>query len=436
MANEIMRAFDLAASRPWVIQPEALEELLAIANRTAGDPEALEAKLGRPLDNARSVQVRDGVAVIPITGPIFRYANMFTRISGATSTSELARDFTTALENPGVRAILFNIDSPGGEASGINELAAMIWAGREKKPVSAYTGSKAASAGYWLAAACGSITMDATAMVGSIGVVMSYSDTRKRDEKSDVRSVDIVSSVSPHKRSDPNTDEGRASVQKIVDDLAAVFVEQVATYRGTDAAKVVADFGQGGMLVGREAVAAGMADALGSLESCISNLVLKVQRGSFMKGPITVANNEQFRQALAAGHTAEEITIAAVQPAVDVKAVQDAATASAVTAERGRIAALQALSTPGYEAVVQASITGGHTEEQCALALMKEQKARGGLSVGALTREAQGVTQAPVSAAVPVAAAVAKTGWDKAVAKQNARNSTTMADYRRKQQMG
>lgn len=47
--------------------------LMAIADRQ-GDPEALEARLGRPLDNTRAVTMRDGIAVIPVTGPIMRYA--------------------------------------------------------------------------------------------------------------------------------------------------------------------------------------------------------------------------------------------------------------------------------------------------------------------------------------------------------------------------
>ena len=126
--------------------------LLAVADRQ-GDPEALEARLGRPLDNTRAVSIRDGVAVIPITGPIMRYANLFTRISGATSTQELATDLQTALDSPQVRAIVLNIDSPGGEASGINELADMIHASRGKKPIKAYVGGTGASAAYWIASA-------------------------------------------------------------------------------------------------------------------------------------------------------------------------------------------------------------------------------------------------------------------------------------------
>lgn len=264
-------AFSLAASRPWLIQSEWLETILSIA-QNRGDIEALQTKLGRPLDNTRTVRMVDGVAVIPVTGPIFRYANLFTEISGATSTQVLATDIRTALDNPYVSGLVIDMNTPGGEATGINELANVIYNARRQKPVVAYAGGLMASAGYWLGAAASEVVADATAIVGSIGVVMSYLDTTKRDEKSDVRRVEIVSSASPDKRVDPNSPEGRAKVQGMVDALAEVFVGSVAKFRKTTADKVKADFGRGGVLVGAAAKAAGMVDRISSLETVIAEL--------------------------------------------------------------------------------------------------------------------------------------------------------------------
>ncbi len=266
-------AYNIAASRPWLIQAESLETILAIANGM-GDPEALQTKLGRRLDNTRTVQMIDGVAVIPVTGPIFRYANIFTEISGATSTQVLATDIRTALDNPYVSGIVLDINSPGGEATGINELANLIHRARAQKPIVAYAGGTMASAAYWLGAAAGrgDVVADATSIVGSIGVVMSYLDTTERDKKSDVRRVEIVSSTSPDKRIDPNTDAGRAKVQAMVDALAEVFINSVAKFRGTTAEKVKSDFGRGGVLVGAQAKAAGMVDRISSLEAVIAEL--------------------------------------------------------------------------------------------------------------------------------------------------------------------
>jgi len=219
-------AFDLVASQPWAIMPETLETIASIARREGEGVEAVEARLGRPLQNARTVSVRDGVAVVPVNGPIFRYANLFTQISGATSLEVLATDFTAALDDPNVKAVVLAMDSPGGQANGIAEFAQMVRAA--KKPVVAYVDGSAASAAYWIAAAADRVVMSKTGMVGSVGAVVGIST--KKDEGT----VEIVSSQSPNKRPDVTTDQGRAQIQTLIDSLAQVFVEDVAAYRNTD----------------------------------------------------------------------------------------------------------------------------------------------------------------------------------------------------------
>ena len=133
-----MDALSYICATAWAIQPEWLQLMAQIAGRENESIEALEARLGKKLENTRTVTVRDSVAVVPVTGPLFRYANMFTRISGATSVATLAADIQEAVDNPNISSILLNIDSPGGEANGINELAEMIHAAATKKPVTAY----------------------------------------------------------------------------------------------------------------------------------------------------------------------------------------------------------------------------------------------------------------------------------------------------------
>lgn len=404
-------AFHLAASRPWLIQRESLETILAIAQRY-GDPEALQARQGRPLDNTRTVTMRDGVAVIPITGPIFRHANLFSEISGATSTDVLARDIQTALDNPYVRAIVLDIDSPGGEATGINELAGLIHAGRKLKPIKAYGGGTVASAAYWLGAAADELIIDSTALLGSIGVVMSYLDTSVRDAKADVQRIEIVSSQSPDKRVDPATDEGRAKVQSTVDALEEVFVASVARHRGVSVDKVLADFGRGGVLVGAAAVKAGMANRIGSLEAVIAELAGSAstpKRTTTMndanKGQVTVSTTADLRNALAAGHTADQITITSNDAAVAQARTageadgRKAATDGAVAAERTRIADIQSLARPGFAAELKTAIDTGASPEAFALTLLRAATDRG-ITLDAIAKDA------------PPAAAHAKPGDD------------------------
>ncbi|MGL4504179.1 MAG: S49 family peptidase [Aeromonas sobria] len=220
--------------------------------------------------NKAGIEMRNGVAIIHVSGVISRYAGMFENICGGCSTQTLATRIQSALDDTSCHGIALVIDTPGGEANGIHELSEMIYASRSKKPINAYISGTGASAGYWIAAACGKVVMDATAMVGSIGTVQSFRFRKEKDES--VETLELVSSQSPDKRLDPRTDAGRAKYQASLDQLSDVFIDCVAKYRGVKREKVLSDFGQGWCLLGAEAVKAGMADKLGSFESMIQEM--------------------------------------------------------------------------------------------------------------------------------------------------------------------
>ena len=252
----------------WAMQPEVLRDIAA----RKGDLEAVATKQGAPLPRTQSVEVRDGVAVVAISGPLFRYANLFTQYFGGSSIAELAKDFQTALGNSKVKAILLDIDSPGGQVAGVAEFAKQIRAARKIKPILAYTGGSAASGAYWIASAASRIYASETAILGSIGVVSTYIDRSKADEAAGIRRIEVVSSQSPDKRLVPTDDRGLAAEQAMVDDLAQVFINSIAENRGVTPERVISDFGGGGVLVGQKAVAAGLADGLGDFESVLASL--------------------------------------------------------------------------------------------------------------------------------------------------------------------
>ena len=261
---------------PWAITEAGLELVIGIASRgahfTAAVEKALEARAGQPLRNARAVEMRDGVAVIPVAGPLMRHASMLTEISGATSYGALRKDLQVAVDDPSVTAILLNVDSPGGEVNGCAEIADAIYAARGIKPIVAYVGGTGASAAYWLASAAGEVVCSDTAILGSIGVRTALIDDAKKQDATGERKIEIVSSQSPYKRTDPASEDDRARVQATIDQLAEVFVGAVARNRGATAATVLSSYGQGGVMVGAHAVAAGLADRIGSFESTLAGM--------------------------------------------------------------------------------------------------------------------------------------------------------------------
>lgn len=284
-----MRAYAHATQTPWLIESTHLRQLLLIAARLEGDtdlaaelraaraatPAAVALRQGRPLDGANMTTVRDGVALIPVTGPIFRYADFFTAISGATALESLTSDFGAALADPGVTAILFWLDSPGGEATGIADFGEQIYAARGAKPIEAYV-ECACSAAYWIASATSRITAEPNALLGSVGTVMAVADP-SHPSRTPPRDIEIVSSQSPNKRPDVQTEAGRGRYQQIVDQMTETFISTVARNRSLTEEQVIADFEQGGVLVGPYAVAAGMADRLGTFEQTVGELSQQAQ---------------------------------------------------------------------------------------------------------------------------------------------------------------
>jgi ClpP class serine protease len=248
-------------AQTWAITEAGLEQVQDAADQV-GAVQAIMAKMGdRPRDTELT-QIRDGVAVIEVIGPIFHYENILTWIFGLPSAEGVMQELQAALENPQVKSIILQIDSPGGQVGGINELSDFIRMQKDK-PIYAYVGGMAASAGYWIASAADQIVTANTAELGSIGVVFSM---RRRSDNS----LEIVSTASPKKRPDPETDEGRRQIQDRADAIAEVFIEAVQQNRILTREQVVSL--QGDVAIASRAIEMGLADRIGTLEGLIAEM--------------------------------------------------------------------------------------------------------------------------------------------------------------------
>ncbi len=316
-----MKIIDWIFDNCFAMTVEAVDNMISIVNREITTEQASLFKDGTPQSNSGIAQIRDGVAIIDISGPIIPKATMFSRICGATSIDVLTKEFGAAVDNPAVKALILNIHSPGGEVTGVSEFASHIAAARDKKPVIGFTTGWAASAAYWIMSACKEAYVSDTAMVGSIGVVSAYRTGKDNGE------VEIVSSQSPDKRIDASTEEGRKKIQARVDELAQVFVNTVAKNRSVSSEKVLEDFGKGGMLVGENAVKIGMVDGIDTLEGLIGKY-------SGRKNYSTHLNTK-------GGVAMDMVTLKAQHPEL-VKTIADEAAA----AERTRIVAITGIKAP------------------------------------------------------------------------------------------
>ncbi|AWN55055.1 S49 family peptidase [Methylobacterium sp. 17Sr1-1] len=282
-------ALHALTAEPWAIRPDYLHFMASLASldragradRRAAEGEDwfrldLQAAAGptaQRLDGARyAMLTREGVAVIPIVGPIFPRANMMTEMSGTgASTAMLARDLALARDSADVGAIMLLVDSPGGSPTGLNALADQLYAMRGVKRVVAHVSGSAASAAYWIASSAGELVTDKTGMLGSIGVVAALSKQVEPDATGSL-SIEIVSSNAPNKRPDPQSEDGAGQVRALLDGIEAQFIADVARGRKTTPARVRSDFGAGGMKVGADAVAAGMADRVRTQDATLKDL--------------------------------------------------------------------------------------------------------------------------------------------------------------------
>lgn len=350
-----MNAIEAVMARTWAITPEYLQIIMKIANReiSADEFKALQKEEADSVDGTHRLGIRGNVAILSIRGPITKYANLFTRISGASSLDLLMKDFNKALEHPDVKAIILDIDSPGGDVNGVNEFANAVYEARERKQIIAYAGGMAASAAYWIGSAARDFVVDNTAQVGSIGVVATYIDNSERLKKNGIKEIEIVSASSPDKRPDPLSDEGRQIIQRRVDAIQEVFVKTVARNRGVNTEKVLGDFGQGDVLVGENAVEAGMADWAGNLESLIKqfNPDSKMMTVQEWTGDIK-SNNKQEKPAMDEKQFPAS-NVSAEWLKSNFPLVYETVANAGAAAERERIQGIHQLNRPGIEAIVE-----------------------------------------------------------------------------------
>ena len=209
-------------------------------------------------------------------GIVAQHASQVDDVSGpgGTSTERLARSFRAALNDPNVKAIVFNVDSPGGSVSGVQALADEIFAARGRKPMVAQVNSLMASAAYWIGAALDEIVIAPGATAGSIGVYSLHADVSQAAEASGVKYTFI--SAGKYKvegnQFEPLSSEAAQAAQRLVDAYYADFTKSVAKFRGVDQAAVINGFGEGRVEKDSAAVKAGLADSIGTLDQTISRL--------------------------------------------------------------------------------------------------------------------------------------------------------------------
>ena len=197
------------------------------------------------------------VGVIPIEGVI----------SDAKEIIDQIKEFD---ENDKIRAVVLRLDTPGGSVAPSQEIYQAVLELRKKKKVVASMGSAAASGGYLIAVAADQILANSGTITGSISAVMHYANVEELLKKIGLRSSVIKSGKFKDMGSPTRemTNEERAMIQAIVDDINDQFVKAISANRNILPAKIL-PLADGRVFTGRQAKELGLIDGLGSLQDAV-----------------------------------------------------------------------------------------------------------------------------------------------------------------------
>lgn len=263
---------------------------VVVAGREAGaidlsfeKPSPLAGVLGEELTDhlkrhGRGYSNIGGVAIIRVQGTLVRRGAWVGQSSGMTSYEGLTAQLKAAAEDPEVRGIALELDSPGGEAAGCFELARVVRQVREVKPVRAFLADNAMSAAYAIAAQADHITVPEFGDAGSIGVIMLHAEMSKKLAHDGV-TVTVIRSGALKAQGNPFEPlpaDLLAAWETQVGKMRVRFAEEVGLGRG-DRLSALAALGQeAGVFTGDEAVAKGLCDAVADPKAAFDDFVAEI----------------------------------------------------------------------------------------------------------------------------------------------------------------
>ncbi len=214
------------------------------------------------------------VALIPINGVILGSDDSESFFESVTSSIDTVKFIEKAEKNSNIRAIILEINSPGGSAVASEEIANAVK--KTNKTTVAWIREVGASGAYWIASSADYVVADRVSITGSIGVIGSYLEFPGLLEKYNVTYRRLVSGKykdigSPYKEMTP---EENVIFQQALDEIRDYFVSEVAKNRKLNK-KDVDKVANGLFYLGAQAKELGLVDELGGKDEAISYIEKK-----------------------------------------------------------------------------------------------------------------------------------------------------------------
>lgn len=246
---------------PWAITPDALKDIVSIDSSKAQDSPKMEELSASDFEERLEFDPSNGLAVIRIHGPVMvnpaLWERYFYNAVDLERVESLVRD---AAANPGVKALLLDINSPGGTVTGTPEVGNAVADFAKSKPVYAFTNSLMASAAYWIGSQANKIYATESARVGSIGVIRPHIDASEAYKRNGLK-IELFT-AGKYKAAGAYatalTEEQREHIQEEVNKLGDAFRATVTSSRGGVSTETM----QGQVFYGKESEELGLVDRI------------------------------------------------------------------------------------------------------------------------------------------------------------------------------
>lgn len=264
---------DKLVNTKWLLNNTAYNNLSKMVMTYMANPTYMEVEESEyiPSPLTDGIITEKVTAVININGILVKGAsNAECTAFGLMDVDYIRHCLEDAVTDDSVTEILLNINSPGGEVTGIEELGRKIQQIDKIKPIYAWTESMMCSAAYWLGSQCRKIGMTPSAIVGSIGVYSLIEDTSKALEQEGIN----IQAISAGKYKllganfKPLSDEERKILQDDVSNQHTKFKNAVLSSR-----KIDMEFMEGLSYEGVNALSANLVDVVvDDIEKYITSL--------------------------------------------------------------------------------------------------------------------------------------------------------------------
>ncbi len=216
-----------------------------------------------------SLSKKYAVAVIPVYGAIYQDSGSSFVEKGSQLIASKIKKFS---EDKNIKAIVLDINSPGGSVGAVQEIYSAILKAKKShnKPFVARFGEVSASGGYYIAAACDKIVAHPGTITGSIGVIFNVSNIEGLFKKVGIKSEAIKSGKFKDigSMSREMSIEEKNLLQAMINDSYESFFDAVAEGRKIDREKLK-ELADGRIFTGKQALKAGLVDKLGDFQDAV-----------------------------------------------------------------------------------------------------------------------------------------------------------------------